>query len=130
MLNAMISALKFFVQVRLNRVGAMAKMMPVHTLLAVLSREEGATLITSASEPKYEAALLVACGGPRVPYSCRSSSADVRFPLIARPRNYISIAATDQKAAGVSTPERITHEEIWPFFLPQVVSLIGCIRID
>jgi integrase/recombinase XerD len=65
MLNATITALRFFFQVTLNRADAMVKMSSVHvphTLPVVLSREEVANLIESAGKPKYQAALSVAYG--------------------------------------------------------------------
>jgi site-specific recombinase XerD len=65
MLNATITALRFFFQVTLDRADAMAKMSSVHvphTLPVVLSREEVASLIESADKPKYQAALSVAYG--------------------------------------------------------------------
>jgi integrase/recombinase XerD len=65
MLNATITALRFFFQVTLNRADALAKMSPVReprTLPVVLSREEVARLIDAAGKPKYQAALSVAYG--------------------------------------------------------------------
>mgnify|MGYP001815576519 FL=1 len=65
MLNATITALRFFFQVTLDRADAMVKMSSVHvphTLPVVLSREEVANLIESAGKPKYQAALSVAYG--------------------------------------------------------------------
>jgi len=65
MLNATITALRFFFQVTLDRADAMVKMSSVHvphTLPVVLSREEVANLIDSAGKPKYQAALSVAYG--------------------------------------------------------------------
>jgi len=65
MLNATITALRFFFQATLDRADAMAKMSSVHvphTLPVVLSREEVANLIESAGKPKYQAALSVAYG--------------------------------------------------------------------
>jgi integrase/recombinase XerD len=65
MLNATITALRFFFQVTLDRADALAKMSPVReprTLPVVLSREEVARLIDSAGKPKYQAALSVAYG--------------------------------------------------------------------
>jgi len=65
MLNATITALRFFFGVTLDRAEAMAKMSPVReprTLPVVLSREEVARLIDAAGRPKYQAALSVAYG--------------------------------------------------------------------
>jgi len=65
MLNATITALRFFFGVTLDRAEAMAKMSPVReprTLPVVLSREEVARLIDAAGKPKYQAALSVAYG--------------------------------------------------------------------
>jgi integrase/recombinase XerD len=65
MLNATITALRFFFQVTLDRADALAKMSPVReprTLPVVLSREEVARLIDAAGKPKYQAALSVAYG--------------------------------------------------------------------
>jgi integrase/recombinase XerD len=65
MLNAAITALRFFFGVTLDRADAVAKMSPVReprTLPVVLSREEVARLIDAAGKPKYQAALSVAYG--------------------------------------------------------------------
>ena len=65
MLNATITALRFFFAVTLDRADAMAKMSPVREprkLPVVLSREEVARLIEAAGKPKYQAALSVAYG--------------------------------------------------------------------
>jgi site-specific recombinase XerD len=65
MLNATITALRFFFAVTLDRPEAMAKMSPVREprkLPVVLSREEVARLIEAAGTPKYQAALSVAYG--------------------------------------------------------------------
>ncbi len=65
MLNAAITALRFFFGVTLERPDALAKMSPVReprTLPVVLSREEVARLIEAAGTPKYQAALSVAYG--------------------------------------------------------------------
>jgi integrase/recombinase XerD len=65
MLNAAITALRFFFGVTLDRADALAKMSPVReprTLPVVLSREEVARLIESAGNLKYQAALSVAYG--------------------------------------------------------------------
>ena len=65
MLNAAITALRFFFGVTLERPDALAKMNPVReprTLPVVLSREEVARLIEAAGTPKYQAALSVAYG--------------------------------------------------------------------
>jgi len=65
MLNAAITALRFFFGVTLERPDALAKMSPVReprTLPVVLSREEVARLIEAAGKPKYQAALSVAYG--------------------------------------------------------------------
>jgi integrase/recombinase XerD len=65
MLNATITALRFFFGVTLDRADALAKMSPVReprTLPVVLSREEVARLIESAGNLKYQAALSVAYG--------------------------------------------------------------------
>ena len=65
MLNATITALRFFFAVTLDRADAMAKMSPVREprkLPVVLSREEAARLIVAAGKPKYQAALSVAYG--------------------------------------------------------------------
>jgi len=74
MLNATITALRFFFQVTLDRADAMAKMSSVHvphTLPVVLSREEVANLIESAGKPKYQAALSVAYGAGLSVNFCR-----------------------------------------------------------
>jgi site-specific recombinase XerD len=65
MLNAAITALRFFFGVTLDRADAVAKMSPVREprkLPVVLSREEVARLIEAAGQPKYQAALSVAYG--------------------------------------------------------------------
>jgi integrase/recombinase XerD len=65
MLNATITALRFFIAVTLDRADAMAKMSPVREprrLPVVLSREEVARLIHATGKPKYQAALSVAYG--------------------------------------------------------------------
>ena len=65
MLNAAITALRFFFGVTLERPDALAKMNPVReprTLPVVLSREEVARLIEAAGTPKYQAVLSVAYG--------------------------------------------------------------------
>ena len=65
MLNAAITALRFFFGVTLERPDALAKMSPVReprTLPVVLSREEVARLIEAAGTPKYQAVLSVAYG--------------------------------------------------------------------
>ena len=65
MLNATITALRFFFAVTLDRPEAMAKMSPVREprkLPVVLSCEEVARLIEAAGKPKYQAALSVAYG--------------------------------------------------------------------
>ena len=65
MLNATITALRFFFGVTLDRADAMAKMSSVReprTLPVVLSREEVARLIDAAGKPKYQAVLSVAYG--------------------------------------------------------------------
>jgi site-specific recombinase XerD len=65
MLNATITALRFFFGVTLDHADAMAKMSPVReprTLPVVLSREEVARLIDAAGNLKYQAALSVAYG--------------------------------------------------------------------
>ena len=65
MLNATITALRFFFGVTLDRPEALAKMSPVREprkLPVVLSREEVARLIEAAGNPKYQAALSVAYG--------------------------------------------------------------------
>jgi site-specific recombinase XerD len=65
MLNATITALRFFFGVTLDRPDALAKMSTVREpckLPVVLSREEVARLIDAARKPKYQAALSVAYG--------------------------------------------------------------------
>ena len=65
MLNATITALRFFFGVTLDRADAMTKMSSVReprTLPVVLSREEVARLIDAAGKPKYQAVLSVAYG--------------------------------------------------------------------
>ena len=65
MLNATITALRFFFAVTLDRPEALAKMSPVREprkLPVVLSREEVARLIEAAGTPKYQAVLSVAYG--------------------------------------------------------------------
>ena len=65
MLNAKITALRFFFAVTLDRADAMAKMSPVREprkLPVELSCEEMARLIEAAGKPKYQALLSVACG--------------------------------------------------------------------
>jgi len=65
MLNATITALRFFFGVTLDSPEAMAKMSPVREprkLPVVLSCEEVARLIEAAGTPKYQAALSVAYG--------------------------------------------------------------------
>jgi site-specific recombinase XerD len=65
MLNATITALRFFFGVTLDRAEAMARMSSVREprkLPVVLSREEVARLIDAAGKPKYQAALSVAYG--------------------------------------------------------------------
>jgi site-specific recombinase XerD len=65
MLNATITALRFFFGVTLDRPEALAKMSAVREprkLPLVLSREEVARLIEAAGKPKYQAALSVAYG--------------------------------------------------------------------
>ena len=65
MLNATITALRFFFGVTLVRPDALAKMSPVREprkLPVVLSREEVARLIEAAANPKHQAALSVAYG--------------------------------------------------------------------
>ena len=65
MLNATITALRFFFTVTLDRADAMAKMTPVREprkLPVVLSREEVARLIEAAGTPKYQAVLSLAYG--------------------------------------------------------------------
>ncbi len=69
MLNATITALRFFFGVTLDRADVTAKMSTLReprTLPVVLSREEVARLIDASGKPKYQAALSVAYGaGPR-----------------------------------------------------------------
>jgi integrase/recombinase XerD len=65
MLNATITALRFFFAVTLDRAEAMAKMSPVREprkLPVVLSCEEVARLIEAAGTPKYQAVLSLAYG--------------------------------------------------------------------
>jgi len=65
MLNATITALRFFFGVTLDHAEVMTKMCAVReprTLPVVLSREEVARLIDAADKPKYQAALSVAYG--------------------------------------------------------------------
>jgi integrase/recombinase XerD len=65
MLNATITALRFFFAVTLERPEALAKMSSVREprkLPVVLSREEMARLIKAAANPKHQAALAVAYG--------------------------------------------------------------------
>ena len=65
MLNATITALRFFFGVTLDRPEAMDKMSPVREprkLPVVLSREEVARLIEAAGTPKYQAVLSLAYG--------------------------------------------------------------------
>ena len=65
MLNATITALRFFFAVTLDRAEAMAKMSPVREprkLPVVLSGEEVARLIEAAGTPKYQAVLSLAYG--------------------------------------------------------------------
>jgi integrase/recombinase XerD len=65
MLNATITALRFFFAVTLDRADAMAKMSPVREprkLPVVLSCEEVARLIEAAGTPKYQAVLSLAYG--------------------------------------------------------------------
>ena len=65
MLNATITALRFFFGVTLDRPDALAKMSPVReprTLPVVLSQAEVARLIDAAGKPQYQAALSVAYG--------------------------------------------------------------------
>ena len=65
MLNATITALRFFFGVTLDRPEALAKMSAVREprkLPLVLSREEVARLIEAAGKPTYQAALSVAYG--------------------------------------------------------------------
>jgi site-specific recombinase XerD len=65
MLNAAITALRFFFAVTLDRAEAMAKMSPVREprkLPVVLSCEEVARLIEAAATPKYQAVLSLAYG--------------------------------------------------------------------
>ncbi len=65
MLNATITALRFFFAVTLDRPDALEKMSPVREprkLPVVLSREEVARLIEAASTPKYQAILSLAYG--------------------------------------------------------------------
>ena len=65
MLNATITALRFFFAVTLDRAEAMAKMSSVREprkLPVVLSREEAARLIEAAGKPKYQAVLSLAYG--------------------------------------------------------------------
>jgi site-specific recombinase XerD len=65
MLNATITALRFFFGVTLDRPDALAKMSPVREprkLPVVLSRAEVARLIDAAGKPQYQAALSVAYG--------------------------------------------------------------------
>jgi len=65
MLNATITALRFFFGVTLDRPEALAKMSPVREprkLPVVLNREEVARLIEAAGNPQYQAALSVAYG--------------------------------------------------------------------
>ena len=65
MLNATITALRFFFAVTLDRADAMSKMSPVREprkLPVVLSREEVARLIEAAGTPKYQAVLSLAYG--------------------------------------------------------------------
>ena len=64
-LNATITALRFFFAVTVERPDALAKMSPVREprkLPVVLSREEVARLIEATGTPKYQAALSVAYG--------------------------------------------------------------------
>lgn len=65
MLNATITALRFFFQTTLGRADAISKISTVpvpRKLPVVLSREEAARLIAAAGNPKYRAALSVAYG--------------------------------------------------------------------
>lgn len=65
MLNATITALRFFFAVTLDRPDALEKMSPVREprkLPVVLSREEVARLIEAAGTPKYQAILSLAYG--------------------------------------------------------------------
>jgi integrase/recombinase XerD len=65
MLNATITALRFFFGATLDRPEALAKMSPVREprkLPVVLIREEVARLIAAAGKPQYQAALSVAYG--------------------------------------------------------------------
>ena len=65
MLNATITALRFFFGTTLDRDDALAQMSPVREprkLPVVLSREEVARLIEAAGTPKYQAVLSVAYG--------------------------------------------------------------------
>jgi len=65
MLNATITALRFFFGVTLECPDALAKMSPVReprTLPVVLSQAEVARLIAAAGKPQYQAALSVAYG--------------------------------------------------------------------
>ena len=65
MLNATITALRFFFGVTLDHTEVMTKMSPVREprkLPVVLSREEVARLIEAAGKPQYQAALSVAYG--------------------------------------------------------------------
>lgn len=64
-LNAIISGLKFFCDITLDRPDLMAKMQPVRvprTLPVVLSREEVARLIAAAANLKHQTALSLAYG--------------------------------------------------------------------
>lgn len=65
LLNATITALRFFFGVTLERPEALSKMSPVREprkLPVVLSREEVARLIAAADKPQYQAALSLAYG--------------------------------------------------------------------
>ena len=64
-LNAIITGLKFFCDITLDRPDLMAKMQPVRvprTLPVVLSREEVARLIAAAANLKHQTALSLAYG--------------------------------------------------------------------
>ena len=65
MLNATITALRFFFGVTLDRPDALAKMSPVReprTLPVMLSRAKVTRLIEAAGKPQYQATLSVAYG--------------------------------------------------------------------
>jgi integrase/recombinase XerD len=84
MLNATITALRFFFGVTLDRPEALARMSPVREprkLPVVLSCGEVAHLIDAADKPQYQAALSVAYGaGLRASEWWRSSSATSTAP--------------------------------------------------